>query len=380
MNREKLIHYFLLVMVGCFVLLGCNSKDAVDEAAQRDFERRLREAQELARQIKEGSLFDSEELRLQKIQEPDNVCSFSTLYVGVDFGVEPDFRMDGAVVMYSDVHGIIYYYDIHGKQRYKMHQYGQHPSFGSLKTDGTQKYVFQDFEWVQTDEGLEKKINGIYMNNENDWLKKPQLVYTGPAEHPFLTNDDKTLIFKENNKFFMLDENLKKIEISEKEYLSLRDTRFNFQNSWKIKTSYQGILGIWITDLAEKNWVQIRDLNQELDTIMLIPKSYSLYCWGEEFAGIIEIRPADLPEYSFKLNQGQAKVGDLFNVYEKQVSPINQEVIGYHEDKLKSTLRVVRIVEDIYICEIQTKLYMLGVYKDDIAVSQNDKSVYGPIL
>ena len=261
-----------------------------------------------------------------------------------------------------------------------MHQYGQQPSFGSLKTDGTQKYVLQDFEWVKTDEGLEKEISGIFMNTENDWLKPAQLLYTGKASYPYLINDDKSLIFEENNKYYMLDENLNKKEISKQEYVSLRDSRFNFQNSWKIETSYEGIPGLWITDLAEKNWVQIRELNQEMDTIMIIPSSYSLYCWGEEFAGIIEIKPSDLPEYSIQLSHGQASIGDLFNIYEKQISPINQEVIGYHEDKMKGVLRVVQIKQGIYICEVQTKLSMRGVFKDDIAVSKTDKSITGSIL
>ena len=380
MNREKLIHYFMMIIVGSLIFMGCRSKNAADEASQRDFENRLREAQEVARQIKEGKLFDDDQERLKKIVEPENVCSFSTTFMALDFGAEPDFRLDGAVVMYSDKHGIIYYYDIGGKQRYKMHQYGQHPSFGSLKTDGTQRFVFQDFEWVKTDEGLEKEVNGIFMNTENDWLKRPQLLYSGPASEPYLTNDDKTTIFKENNKYFKLDENLKKLEISEQEYGSLRDSRFNFQNSWKIETSYGDIPGLWITDLAEKNWVQIRELNQEMDTIMIIPSSYSLYCWGEEFAGIIEIKPSDLPEYSIQLSHGQASIGDLFNIYEKQISPINQEVIGYHEDKMKGVLRVVQIKQGIYICEVQTKLSMRGVFKDDIAVSKTDKSITGSIL
>jgi hypothetical protein len=376
---EKLIHFFSMVLLGCLVLLGCGTKDAAEEAAQRDFEKRLQEAQELARQIRDGGLFDEDRIRQQRIQEPDNVCMFSTNYITVDFGPQPDFRADGVAALYNDKNGVIYYYDFAGQQRYKMHQYGQHPTFGALKKDGTQKYIFQDFEWVKTDDGLHQNINGILMNTEDDWLKPSKKLYDGPASHPYFVNDDKHVIFKENNQYFMLDENLKKQQITEQEYILKRDSRYDLRYMWKIETEYRGMKGLWITDLAEKNWVQLRDVS-ELKTIMVIPTDYALYCWGSEFAGVIEIIPTELPEYSIKLNTGQAVVGDLFDIYEKRINPINQEVIGYHEDKLKSTLRVVRIIENIYICEFQTKMYMRGIYKDDIAVSRKDSNITGWIL
>jgi len=183
-----------------------------------------------------------------------------------------------------------------------------------------------------------------------------------------------------NDRFFELDENLEKREITEQEYIQLRDSRFEMRQQWKIATEYKGLKGLWITDPSERNWNMIRDL-VNLETTRVIPSYYSIYCWGAEFAGILEIIPTDLPSFSIRLNDNlTADVGDLFDVYEKQVSPISQEVIGFYEDKYKGTLRVVRIVQGHLICEFQTKMYLSGVFKDDAAVSQKNKSIIGAIL
>ncbi|MBN1879804.1 hypothetical protein JW823_06810 [bacterium] len=380
MHTNQLRKVFSIAIVIMISLSACKTKDVNDEAQKREFARRLQEAQELARQIREGSLFDEEQIKSQKVQEPGNVCCFTANYIACDFGADPQFRGNGRAALYNDTSGVIYYYDIDGKQRYKMFQYGQHSSFGMFFPDGRQKYIFQEYDRVKTDEGYEQKILGIRMNSEKDWLKPAKNIYNGPASYPFLVNDDRTVIFIEDGKYYQLDENLEKQQITEQEYISLRDSRFEMKNQWKIFEQYKGIKGLWVTDLAERNWVQLRDL-KELKTVAVLPSLYAIYCWGPEFAGLLEIIPADLPNFSVKLNEGMgADVGDLFDIYEKELSPISQEVIGYKKDVYKGTLRVIRIVQGLLICEFQTKIYLSGVFKDDAAVSQKNPEIIGAIL
>jgi len=55
-------------------------------------------------------------------------------------------------------------------------------------------------------------------------------------------------------------------------------------------------------------------------------------------------------------------------------------VIGYKEDSLKGTLRVIKIIEGHLVCEYQTKLYQCGIFKDDAAVSKSNQGTIGRIL
>lgn len=373
-----------LVKVAVFMLLigliGCNSKDTTNKQQERDYQRKLAEAQQLARKIREGDLFNESQIRQKRIRTPDNVCAFTCNYHSIDWGPEPEFRGDGRAAIYNDKSGIVYYYDVESRQRYKMWQYGQHPSFGMRLSDGNQKFIFQEYEIKRADGGNVVEIKGIRMNTDNDWLKPPKSLYEGNAEHPYLVSEDKNVIFIEDGQHYLLDSQLIKNPISEEEFIQLRDNRFPHENKWKVVQEYKGIQGVWVTDLAELNWVQLRNTKQ-LRTLKIMPVHYSLYCWGDEFAGMLEIVPTDLPNYSIALGENmKASPGDLFDIYEKKLSPISQEVIGYQEDQYKGTLRVLRIVEGHLVCEFQTKVFQSGIFKDDAAVSQKNPQVIGKIL
>ncbi len=375
----KRIRVITIVMFTIIFFVGCKSDDYPDEMAQREFEQRLQAAQELARQIREGGMFDEDAIRKEKIVNPDNICSFTIHYWAVDFGANPEFRLDGQVAIY-DSQGIIYYYDLIGKQRYNIFQFGRHPSFGMFQEEGLQRYVFQQFDRVMTERGRETIIRGLKMNTEATWMQPPKTLYEGNASNPYLVNDDKNVIFKKDNQHYLLDENLRKSEISQDEYVQLRDSRYHYKNQWKVKDQYRGIKGLWITDLNEKNWLMMRKM-EEMETVIIIPENYSIYYWGSELAGVFEIIPTETQKFSIKLdNNMTASVGDLFDVYEKRISPISQEVIGYDQERFKGTLRVVDIIDGYYICEYQTRIHMQGMFKDDIAVLQRDNSILGRLL
>lgn len=379
MLHRVLLHITIVLSIIC-LLAGCGSGEQKSEIEEREYQRKLAEAQELARKIKEGDLFNEDQIILSQIREPDNVCTLTSNYIAVDFGPSPDFRNDGMAAVFNDKSGVVYYYDLATKQRFKLFQMGQDPSFGMYRPNGEQKFIFQEYELRKTDQGTDINILGLLMNNENDWLKPPKQIYAGPASKPFLVNEDKNVIFKEEGKFYLLDEQLEKNEITEEEYNQKRDSRVVLDNRWKLMEEYKGIPGIWVTDLAEINWVQLRDTEQ-LQTVKVMPAHYAIYCWSNEFTGLLEVIPTDIPNFSIQLAEGKtAAVGDLFDVYEKKLSPISQEVIGYDETKYKGTLRVIKVVENIYICEFQTKLYLTGIFKDDAVVSQKNASISGSIL
>ena len=218
------------------------------------------------------------------------------------------------------------------------------------------------------------------MNTDKDWLQPPKRIFKGTASHPYLVNKDRNVIFQIEDKYFLLDEELVKQQITQEEFEQLRDGRYVLEQNWQIRKEYRGMPGIWITDPAELNWVQLRDTT-DLRSILIMPINYSIYCWGKEFAGLLELIPTDTPYYSISLhNNRTAVVGDLFDVYEKKLSPISQEVIGYKEDKFKGTVRVVKIIDGHLVCEFQTKIYQSGIFKDDAAVSQKNPETIGSIL
>jgi len=379
MSHKYLVQVFVFFFI-VGLMIGCGSGEEKSELDEREYQRKLAEAQELARKIKEGNLFNEDQILLQRIKEPENVCNFTANYIAVDFGPSPDFRGDGMAAIFNDQSGVVYYYDLKSKQRFKLYQMGRDPSFGAYRPENEQKFIFQEYELRKTEKGTEEHILGLLMNTEKDWLKPPKRIYSGPAFEPYLVNDDKNVIFKENGKFYLLDEALKKNEITEEEYKQMIASRIILQNKWKIEEKYRGIEGLWITDPTEINWVQIRDLTN-LNTVKIMPAHFAIYCWSNEFTGLLEVLPTDIPNFSIKMTEGQtAAVGDLFDIYEKKLSPISQEVIGYNKEKFKGTLRVIKIVEGVLICEFQTKLHLTGIFKDDTAVSQKNPEITGYIL
>ncbi|MBN1296278.1 hypothetical protein JXA80_05825 [bacterium] len=377
-NRSAIRNFTLVIAL--LLLAACGSEEDKTDVNEREYQRKLAEAQELARKIKEGDLFNEDQILLGKIRDPGNVCILTSSYIAVDFGPSPDFRGDGLAAIFNDQSGVVYYYDLATKQRFKLFQLARDPSFGVFRSGGEQKYIFHDYGIFQVEGGTEERSLGILMNTENDWLKQPKRIYKGPATNTFLVNDDRNVIFKEEGKHYLLDEQLQKNEITEEEYKQLRDSRIVIDNKWKIANKYKGIPGVWITDPAEINWVQIRDVTG-LQTVKVMPSHYAIYCWGQDFCGLLEVLPTDVPNFSIRLPQDKnAQVGDLFDVYEKKLSPISQEVIGYESSKYKGTLRVIKIVDGILVCEFQTKLQMTGIFKDDAAVSQKNSDVIGTIL
>ncbi len=371
---------FACVLISLVVLCACGSDNKMSDLEERDYQRKLKEAQELADKIRSGDIFNEEALMKEHKLRPVNVCSLSAEFAVHDFGPSPDFKLDGSAVLYSDKSAIVYYFLFSNRQRYKMWKNGRNPSFGTLAGEGEdQKFVMESYKLREN--SWDGDSHGLLLNTETNWLKDPKVLTEEPGTNPYLVESDKLIIFKKGDGCYQQDETMTISEITTDRYEELRNSRYKFENQWKTVTSYHGIPGVWITDLEEKNWRQLRSLDG-IQTIQVIPVYYGLYTWGKEAAGILILQPSDLMQFTIQLGDAtqNADSGDLFDVYEKKTSPISHDVIGYHEDKYKGTIRVIRKINDKLICEYQTKLHLTGIFKEDTAVSQRDKSIQGRIL
>jgi len=371
---------FACIFISLCVLVACGSEDKMSDREERDYQRKLKEAQELADKIRNGDIFNEEAQKQELKLRPTNVCLLSADFSVYDFGPSPDFKLDGNAVLYADKSAIVYYFLFNNRQRYKIWKNGRNPSFGALPDEGgDQRFIVEYFKLREN--SWEGDSHGLLLNTESNWLNDPKLLTDKPASDPFLVEGDKTVIFKNDGKCFQQDENMMITSITKDRYNELRNSRYKFEHQWKIATSYKGLSGVWITDLEEKNWRQLRSLDA-VETVQVIPEHYAIYTWGKEAAGVLVLQPSELPQYTIQLLDAtkMAQEGDLFDLYEKKTSPISHDVIGYHEDKYKGTVRVIRKVNDKLVCEFQTKLHLTGIFKDDTGVSQRDNSIQGRIL
>lgn len=379
MMRMRSIRAFLLAMFLLMLFGGCGKEDSSKKRDEAEFQKKLTEAKAVAEKIRSGDIFDEEAIIREKLLSPANVCLFSADFSALDFGPEPEFRGDGDSVVYSDKSGTIHYYFFRDRRRYRVGKEGRNPSFGMYQQDeNAVKYIFEHYKLKPN--SWEGENVGIVMNTEGKWLDMPIEVTQIPGLHPYLVNQDQTIIFQLENKYYQLDEKLQQSEITEKEYTTLRDSRFPMENQWKIMTSYGDIEGVWITDLEEKNWVQLRDL-KDISVMKIIPKKYYIYVWSKDNVGICMIKFDELQQYTIELPQGTSgTIGELFEIYENDISPISKEVIGYKKDKLKGVLRVTSVVGNKAVCEYQTRLFGEGVFKGYAAVNKSNNSIIGKVL
>ncbi len=374
--------FFFKKLVICLLLItlfSCSSKDKSKEEEERIYEMKLKEAQELAEKIRKGDIFNEEALMEEHILRPQNVCALSADFAVYDFGPNPDFKTDGSAAIYNDKTGVVYYFYFGNRQRYKLHNFGRNPSFGILPGEGgDQKYVHEFYKLREN--SWEGDSYGIFLNTEANWNQDPKLITQIPAEEPFLVNDDKFIIYHVGDEYFQLDDRMIATQITKEEYETARNSRYKFENEWKLATSYKGIPGVWVTDLQERNWCQLRSIKNP-KTLKVMPEHYCIYCYSEEETGICILQSNELPQFTIQVpDPSQIGEGDLFDIYEKEISPISYNVIGYKKDKYKGTLRVVKLVADKAICEFQTKLHLSGIFKDDASVLQKNPEIVGKIL
>ena len=370
---------WIVAIVLVLSLGACSTNDKSKDVEEREYQRKLKEARELADKIRKGDIFDEEALVREKLLRPESVCALGADFTSTDFGPSPDFRPDGDAILYSDKSTMIYYYYFPTRQRFRLAKNGRNPSFGSLpKNPGDQKFIYE--RYLLKKNSWEGGSAGLMMNTEANWLSDAKQITSIPGTEPYLVNDDQFIVYRIDDKWYQLDDKMESKQITKEEYNNLRDSRYTFENAWTVHPSYHGIQGVWITDLEQKKWCQIRSA-KDIRTIKVVPKSYNIYFWGAEISGICLIKPADMNRYTVEMDSMEGvSLGDLFDIYEKKVSPISHEVIGYDESQYKGTLEVVEILDNKSICEYQTRLYMEGIFAGDIAVFQKNNQRMGKIL
>ncbi len=358
---------------------GCGSENGSNKREEAEFQKKLNEAKEVAEKIRTGDIFDEEAIIREKLLNPVNVCTFSADFSALDFGPEPEFRGDGDSAIYSDKTGTIHYFYFRDRRKYKMGTDGRNPSFGMfLQDESKMKYIYEQFRLKPN--SWEGENVGIVMNTEGTWMNEPIRVTDRPGTYPFLTNQDQTIIYKIGDKYFQLDEKLQEQEIPKAEYERLRDSRFSFEHRWKVVTSYRNIEGVWVTDLEEKNWVQLRDI-KSVTVTKIIPKKYYIYAYSPESAGVCMIKFGDVQQYTLELPAGTTAVqGEFFEIYDNEVNPISKEVIGPDKTAFKGILRVTSVVGNKVVCEYQTKLFGQGIFAGYSAISSTNPSLIGKVL
>ncbi|MBN1356842.1 hypothetical protein JXA40_11320 [bacterium] len=382
MKKAILDRWITLMVIGIIsslIIGGCGSKNAAKEAQEREYQTKLKEARELAAKIRSGDIFDEEAIIREKILKPVNVCAIGADLASFDFGPRPDFRADGNSAIYADKSTTVYYYYFITRQVFKLGRNGRNPSFGMLTEDeNDQKYIYEYY--VLRENSWEGDSKGIMLNDERNWLNDPKLITDIPAEEPFLINQDQEIVYHIGAEYFKLDDKMQINKIAKAEYENWRNSRYAFEHEWKTVASYRGMNGVWLTDKDERNWCQLREA-KEVKSIIIIPSSYNIYFWGQEKSGICMLKPVELSQYTIQLKSpANVSIGDLFDVYEKELSPISQEVIGYNPEKFKGTLRVIEILGDKLICEFQTRLHMEAIFAKDAVIARNNSSILGSIL
>jgi hypothetical protein len=370
---------FVIVMFAVLAFWSCRSKEANNANKEKEYEHKLKEAQELAAKIKKGDLFNEEAVLREKLLKPESVCSLAADFSTNDFGPSPEFRGDGEAAIYADRAGTVHYYYFKDRRVYKMGINGRHPSFGMIaQNEGDQKFIYELFKLREN--SWEGDIQGIVMNTEINWMNDPVLLTNIPGEDPFFANNDQNIIYHIGQNYFELDDKMHPNPVSKEQYEQLRDSRFPMENTWKTAPEHNGMQGLWLTDSDEKNWCELRSI-KDLRTIRIIPSKYHIYVWGGESAGICMLRHADLNQYTVELKTAASvSPGAIFDVFEKELSPISQEVIGYKKDSFKGSIRVIKEAQSKYICEYQTKVYMGVIFGGDAAVLQGNNSIIGRIL
>ncbi len=369
----------LIVSVCVAVCFGCGSKDALKEAEEREYQKKLKEAQELAEKISKGDIFNEEAIFREKKLNPDNVCNLTADFTNLDLSSTPDFRGDGMAAVYHDRDTTVYYYYFINRRTYKLATNGRNPSFGMLReNEGDIKYIFEYFTLLENSwEGVNR---GIKLNNEANYLNDSKLITEIPGQHPYLVNNDTNIIYMKGDGYFILDDKMAESKITREDNEQLRDSRFTLEQQWQVKDSYKDIPGVWITDAEEKNWCQLREA-KSLQTTIVIPKTHDIYISGENQDGVVLIRPVEGMQLTIEIDKPElVALEDLFDVYATRVSPISQETLGPDKTKYKGTLRVVNIVQNKIVCEYQTKLHMTSIFAGDIAIAQKDENIMGSII
>lgn len=362
-----------LVIVSLLVAISSCKKDPEYDAKLKR-QKEIDEAMEFSKELANAEPFDFQAMQEKIIKEPGNVCRLSAEFLYVDMGQAPDFFYDGSGSTYSDLWTNIYYREFFPEMRkYKLLKGGRNPSWNhSLEMP---RIVYELYDYNHRDStGINKGIKVINVYGDQEVTHITDL----PGTKPRFVNEDKNIVFEMQDKYFVVDEFMKVQNVTPEEYQNLIK-KPESACKWKVVMNYRDLPGIWIQSLDERTYCHLWP-SEKIETVEVIPNNCWIYFWGSETAGIIKPKPIQLKNFVISIGSAQGiQLGDLLDVYDKQISPLTGEVIGYHKDRWKGTLRVIEVQDAKCTAEFQTRLGREGVFISDSAVLTTNPTIMGTI-
>ncbi|MBN2054639.1 hypothetical protein JW905_06940 [bacterium] len=372
---QKLARLILPGMLLAAILAACSGgEEQVTESQKKKREKEIQEAIDLIENIKQEDPFDLKKAQERLIKEPDNVCRIGADCVYIDLGKSPDFFMDGSGGVYADRWATLYYRDFWSDmKKTKLIKGGHNPKWNHQPQ--TPKVVFERFDLnVREMTGINKGISvidavSLELTNITDL----------PGKEPMFVNNDENIVFTIEDERYLVDDVMRVKKISEETYSELVK-KPKPQCNWNILLSYRDLEGIWIQSLDERSYCMLWP-TENVETVMVIPESCWIYFWNQDNAGILKLRSNGFGTFTLDLGtQDGIRMGDLLDIYEKKVSPLTGEVIGFHSDKWKGTLRVIKVDEESSVAEYHTRLFREPIFKTDAVVLSTDSTVVGSII
>ncbi len=368
---------FVIIMVFSFFCWGCGSGEpSAEEIENQQRQKEIIEAKKLAEKLRNEKPFNFEEEQKRLIERPSNVCSLDADFSFMDLGPNPDFFKDGSMAVYHDKWTNIYVrYFSDDMRKVKIATEGRNPTFNQDLEDP--KIVFERFRLNQKDWG--GQVLGLTVKKIQPDAEEVQIT-DEQASKPHFVNEGKRIVYNQDDQYYLIDSSLETQPIDDARYWELIEDRYEINCDWKVLNYYADIYGVWITDRQEQNF-NLLWTTKEKPITYVIPERFWIYFYTEMDSGILKLRPLALMQLEL---EGGAEKGlqedDLLDVYAKKVSPLTGEVIGYHEDQWKGTLRVVSVEAEMSIAEYQTRLFEKEVLPQDIYRKRQAPSVSGAVL
>lgn len=369
-RKVVLILHFVLPIL----LISCSGEKTADKDKENKRDAEIQEAIKLSEQMKQSDKLDFEKLQQKIVKNPGNVCRLMADFTFINLGENPDFFYDGSGVVYADSLTNVFYRDFGvDMKKFKLLKGGRNPSWNhSLEKP---KVVFEVYKVNPRDlTGINHGISVIDVYGTNDIKSITDL----PGVNPRFSHDDSSIVFRLENKYYSIDEKMAVTEITKERYDEIVKVPVNTCD-WSVLPSYRDKTGVWLKSADERSYCLVWPATS-IDVMFVIPNSCWIYFWSKENAGLLKIQPESIRNFELSLGSKDGiAVGDILDVYEKKLSPLTGETIGYYDNKWKGSLRILTVQDASSTAEYQTRIFREPIIPGDAIVNPSNTAVSGSI-